>query len=104
MELAARRATLPFEVDGIVYKVDALAARERLGYTARAPRWALARKFPAQEETTLVEDILASVGRTGVITPVAPANYPPDETIVPGRLKPGLSDLGAFYPAGTIWD
>ncbi len=70
-ELAARRAELPFEVDGIVYKVDALAARERLGYTARAPRWALARKFPAQEETTQVEDILASVGRTGVITPVA---------------------------------
>jgi len=70
-ELAARRADLPFEVDGIVYKVDALAARERLGYTARAPRWALARKFPAQEETTQVEDILASVGRTGVITPVA---------------------------------
>ncbi len=70
-ELAARRAELPFEVDGIVYKVDALAARERLGYTARAPRWALARKFPAQEETTQVEDILASVGRTGVVTPVA---------------------------------
>ncbi len=69
--LGERRATLPFEVDGIVYKVDDIAERERLGYTARAPRWALAHKFPAQEETTQVEDILASVGRTGVITPVA---------------------------------
>jgi DNA ligase (NAD+) len=70
-KLAERRERLPFEVDGIVYKVDDLAARERLGFTARAPRWAVAHKFPAQEETTVVEDILASVGRTGVITPVA---------------------------------
>ena len=69
--LGAQRAALPFEVDGIVYKVDDTADRERLGFTARAPRWALAHKFPAQEETTQVEDILASVGRTGVITPVA---------------------------------
>lgn len=66
-----RRERLPFEVDGVVYKVNELAARERLGFTARAPRWAVAHKFPAQEETTVVEDILPSVGRTGVITPVA---------------------------------
>jgi DNA ligase (NAD+) len=58
-------------VDGVVYKVDDLHDRERLGATARAPRWALAHKFPALEETTVVEDILASVGRTGVVTPVA---------------------------------
>ena len=70
-EIGAKRAQLPFEIDGVVYKVDAFAARERLGFTARAPRWAVAHKFPAQEETTIVEDILASVGRTGVITPVA---------------------------------
>jgi DNA ligase (NAD+) len=69
--IAARREKLPFEVDGVVYKVDALPDRERLGYTARAPRWALAHKFPAHEQTTIVEDIVASVGRTGVITPVA---------------------------------
>jgi DNA ligase (NAD+) len=69
--IAEQRDRLPFEVDGVVYKVDDLAARERLGFTARAPRWALAHKFPAHEETTLVEDIIASVGRTGVITPVA---------------------------------
>ncbi len=69
--MTEQRDLLPFEVDGIVYKVNDLAARERLGFTARAPRWAVAHKFPAQEETTVVEDILASVGRTGVITPVA---------------------------------
>jgi len=70
-EIGARRENIPFEIDGVVYKVDEFAARERLGFTARAPRWAVAHKFPAQEETTVVEDILASVGRTGVITPVA---------------------------------
>jgi DNA ligase (NAD+) len=69
--IGAKRDRLPFEIDGVVYKVDGLAARERLGYTARAPRWAIAHKFPAQEENTVVEDILASVGRTGVVTPVA---------------------------------
>jgi len=69
--ILARRERLPFEIDGVVYKVDDLAARERLGFTSRAPRWAVAHKFPAHEENTIVEDILASVGRTGVITPVA---------------------------------
>ncbi len=69
--ILTQRPELPFEIDGVVYKVDDLAARARLGYTARAPRWAIAHKLPAQEEVTLVEDILPSVGRTGVITPVA---------------------------------
>ncbi len=70
-EIGNKRDELPFEIDGVVYKVDDLAARNRLGFTARAPRWALAHKFPAHEETTVVENILASVGRTGVVTPVA---------------------------------
>jgi DNA ligase (NAD+) len=70
-DIGARRNALPFEIDGVVYKVDDYAAREKLGFTARAPRWAVAHKFPAQEETTVVEGILASVGRTGVVTPVA---------------------------------
>jgi DNA ligase (NAD+) len=70
-EIAAKRDKLPFEIDGVVYKVDDLGARERLGFTARAPRWAVAHKFPAHEENTVVEDIMASVGRTGVVTPVA---------------------------------
>ncbi|MGH8675814.1 MAG: NAD-dependent DNA ligase LigA, partial [Burkholderiales bacterium] len=70
-EMLHRRGELPFEIDGVVYKVDDLRARDQLGYTARAPRWALAHKLPAQEGTTVVEDIFASVGRTGVITPVA---------------------------------
>ncbi|OGI47231.1 MAG: DNA ligase (NAD(+)) LigA [Candidatus Muproteobacteria bacterium RIFCSPHIGHO2_01_FULL_65_16] len=70
-EILGRRDKLPFEVDGVVYKVDAIGAREQLGFTARAPRWAIAHKLPAHEETTVVEDIIASVGRTGVVTPVA---------------------------------
>ncbi len=69
--LLEQRNDLPFEIDGVVYKVDDLRARDQLGFTARAPRWAIAHKLPAQEETTVVEDILASVGRTGVVTPVA---------------------------------
>src|SRR5262249_8293141 len=56
---------------GVVYKVDSFAARTTLGFTARAPRWAVAHKLPAQEETTVVENIMPSVGRTGVITPIA---------------------------------
>jgi DNA ligase, NAD-dependent len=70
-DICERREQLPFEIDGVVYKVDDIPARERLGFTSRAPRWALAHKLPAQEETTIVENILASIGRTGVITPVA---------------------------------
>ena len=70
-EILAKRDTLPFEIDGVVYKLDYLRTRDQLGYTARAPRWAIAHKLPTQEETTVVEDIMASVGRTGVITPVA---------------------------------
>jgi len=70
-KILAKRDSLPFEIDGVVYKVNDLNAREQLGYTARAPRWAVAHKFPAHEENTVVEDILPSVGRTGVITPVA---------------------------------
>ena len=70
-KILKERETLPFEIDGVVYKLDDFAARDQLGFTARAPRWAIAHKLPAQEEITLVEDILPSVGRTGVITPVA---------------------------------
>jgi DNA ligase (NAD+) len=70
-KILKKRETLPFEIDGAVYKVDDLAQRDQLGFTARAPRWAVAHKLPAQEETTVVEDIFPSVGRTGVVTPVA---------------------------------
>jgi DNA ligase (NAD+) len=70
-ELARRRATLPYEIDGIVLKVDDLALRDRLRTTARHPRWALAYKFAAREAETTIEDIVVQVGRTGVLTPVA---------------------------------
>ncbi len=69
--LLDNRDSLSYEIDGAVYKVDDLDAREHLGFTARAPRWAAAHKLPAREATTVVADILASVGRTGTVTPVA---------------------------------
>ena len=65
------RDTLPYEIDGIVIKVDDLSLQERLGYVARSPRWAIACKFAAIREQTVVEEIIVQVGRTGVLTPVA---------------------------------
>ncbi len=67
----ARRPSLGFDIDGLVIKVDSLAQREALGFTARAPRWAIAYKFPAQQAKTRVVDIEINVGRTGAVTPVA---------------------------------
>jgi len=70
-EWDAKREKLPYEIDGVVIKVNATAIQNELGYTAKAPRWAIAYKYPARQETTVVNDILVQVGRTGALTPVA---------------------------------
>jgi len=69
--MATIRPSLPYEIDGVVLKVNDISLQNRLGNVSRSPRWALACKFPAHQETTIIEDIVVQVGRTGILTPVA---------------------------------
>jgi len=70
-EIKSIREKIPYEIDGIVYKVDSIKHQNELGSVSRAPRWAIAHKFPAEEKTTIIESVRFQVGRTGVMTPVA---------------------------------
>src|SRR6185312_15589600 len=96
--IGAKRDSLPYDIDGVVYKLDDYEGQRTMGFVARAPRWAIAHKFPAQEQTTTVEAIEIQIGRTGAATPVARLDVRVGDTVIVRRAGDVIPEVVRVMP------